>query len=107
MKFTNNTRKNMSTHYNKNRSNGMRNIRSAGLYGANFAAKAAGKSAAGIFRWATTDHSGMTQAMINMPKMGFIDSIKYILLCFCGSVIYAITVGVLMFLSKRGLTFTR
>lgn len=88
----------MSTHYNKNRRNGMRNLRSVGLDGANFAARAAGKSAAGIFRWATTDHSGMTHAMISMPKMGFIASIKYIFFCFCGTVIYAIIVGVLMFL---------
>jgi hypothetical protein len=55
------------------------------------------KSAEGLFRWATTDHSGMTKAMINMPSMGFIDTIKYMLTCLCYTVVYAVVMGVAVF----------
>ena len=37
------------------------------------------KAAIGLFRWATTDHSGLSQALRDMPPMGFVDSLKYIL----------------------------
>lgn len=30
-------------------------------------------------KWVTTDHTSFSRAMAEMPKMGFIDSIKYIL----------------------------
>ena len=37
------------------------------------------KAAVGLIRWATTDHSGLSQALRDMPQMGFVDSLKYLL----------------------------
>lgn len=77
----------------------MRSLRSAGWEGAKFAARAAEKSAEGLFRWATTDHSGMNRALINMSSMGFIGSIKYMWTCLCCTVAYAIVMAVAVFLT--------
>jgi len=49
-------------------------------------ARAAAKSAEGVFRWAATDHSGMAGAMSRMPKMGFFDTLKYSLIYFVARV---------------------
>jgi hypothetical protein len=35
-------------------------------------------AASGFGRWVTTDHTGFTDAMLAMPKMGFLESLRYI-----------------------------
>lgn len=88
----------MSNRYGKKTSRGMRNLRSAGMTGLNFTAKTVEKSAGGLFRWAATDHSGMSQMMSNMPKMGFIDSIKYTVSCFFIAIGHVFLVAFLYFI---------
>ena len=60
----------------------MRNLKSSGWKAAKFTGRTLDKATSGLFRWLTTDHSGMTRMLIMMPEMGFWDSIKYILTCF-------------------------
>lgn len=50
-----------------------RNIESA----ANYTLRTSEKAAVGFARWMTTDHSGFSKAMLEMPEMGFIDGLKY------------------------------
>ncbi len=52
----------------------------------------------GLFRFATTDHTGATQRLANMPKMGFLASLMYILWQFVIAVLGALVVGILAFL---------
>lgn len=61
--------------YGRCSSRATRNLRSAGWDAAKFTARTADKAAVGLFRWATTDHSGMRKAFDNMPSMGFIDTV--------------------------------
>jgi len=57
----------------------MRNLRSAGWEAAKFTGDTTSKAIVGLSRWVVTDHTGMGRALDNMPKMGFVDSAKYIL----------------------------
>ena len=63
--------------------------------------RTANKAAVGLFKWATTDHSGMSKALDRMPQMGLLDTLGYILrqLLFTvvGAVLTAIWVMVLIF----------
>lgn len=61
------------------------------------AAKVTDKAATGLFRWATTDHTGLSQRLINMPPMGFLDTLRYILLQLVVSIVAAVLTGVLVF----------
>lgn len=47
-----------------------------------------GKAAIGLFRWAATDHYGSD--LSSMPKMGFTDTLKYILIQFLFSILGAV-----------------
>ena len=49
-------------------------------------------------RWVTTDHSGFSQAMANMPKMGFVDSLKYVAVHLLLLVLGAIGTGLMVYL---------
>ena len=62
----------------RHRNRAMHNLMSAGKA----TAKITGEAVNGLFRWLTTDHSGMGKALGEMPKMGFIASIKYALVYF-------------------------
>ncbi len=76
----------------------LRNFSSAGNSAAKFTYRAAGKTAGGLFRWATTDHLDTAGAIGRMPKMGVVDSLWYggvLLLIHIGGAILA---GVLVFL---------
>ena len=55
-------------------------------------------AAVGLFRWATTDHSGMTEALSRMPPMGIGDTLKYLLTQFMCSVLVAVITGIGVFL---------
>lgn len=89
----------MTTRYNTTRRKAIRNLRSAGWEGAKFTAKVAEKSAEGLFRWVTTDHTGMSKALINMPELGFIETIKCMFAMLCYSVAYAAVMGVAVFVT--------
>lgn len=95
----------MSNRYGKYTSRGMRNLRSAGMTGLNFAAKAVEKSSVGLFRWAATDHSGMTKALVNMPAMGILDSLRYICMYFVFCVAYALFRVALVFFKIAWILF--
>ena len=60
--------------------------------------RAAGKTAEGVGRWAATDHTGMSKALANMPSMGFLDSVRYILLHLLFTIVSAVVMGVWVFL---------
>jgi hypothetical protein len=57
------------------------------------------KAATGLFRWATTDHYGMTERLSNMPSMGFVDTLKYILVQLVITIVAALATGLLVFLA--------
>ena len=82
---------------NQKQSSAMRNLRSAGWTAARFAGRTTEKAAVGLFRWASTDHSGLSRAIDNMPDMGFLDSVKYVLVHFLIAVAAALVGAVLIF----------
>lgn len=88
----------MANQSRKRNSRGMRNFRSAGWEAAKFTGRTADNAAVGLARWVTTDHSGMGKALENMPSMGFIDSVRYILVRFIISMIGVVLSGVGVFL---------
>lgn len=88
----------MAKHAKSFRSQGIRNLKSAGYSAARFTGRTTGKAAAGLFRCATTDYSGMGGAISRMPKMGLWDSLRYIFTLFMIHVLYAITGGIWIFL---------
>jgi hypothetical protein len=68
----------------------IRSINSAGRF--------TDKAVVGLVRFATTDHTGISQRLADMPAMGFLDSHKYILLQMLISILAAIVTGVMTFL---------
>jgi hypothetical protein len=48
-------------------------------------------------RWTTTDHTGMSRAMINMPSMGFWNTLRYIAMHFLIAVVGALVTGLMVF----------
>ena len=71
----------------------MRNLRSAGWEADNTS-----KAIVGLSRWVVTDHTGMGRALDNMPKMGFVDSAKYMLKHFLIAVFGTLLGAALIFL---------
>jgi hypothetical protein len=63
-----------------------------------FTARTVDKTATGLGRWATTDHSGMGKALANMPSTGFLDSVRYILTQLLITVVGAVLMGIWVFL---------
>jgi len=53
--------------------------------------------AVGLFRWGTTDHSGMGKALERMPPMGFLDELKTIFMHFLIAVAGAVLTGIWIF----------
>lgn len=49
-------------------------------------------------KWGTSDHTGFSRALNEMPEMGFIDSCKYITLHFIVAMLGALISAVLMFI---------
>lgn len=64
------------------------------------ALRTASRAAVGLFRWAATDHTGLASALARMPRMGFIDELRYILfhliIGICGAVLTGLWVFVLI-----------
>lgn len=73
------------------------NLRTAGYRAARYTARGASKATSGLFRWAATDHTGMGKALEHMPKMGFVDTLKYILMQFLFAVAASILGGIMVF----------
>lgn len=65
---------------------------------AKFAGRIAEKSAIGLARWATTDHFGNVKFLANMPAMGFIDTIRTLLVTMVISILSAVLASLLFFL---------
>ena len=55
------------------------NLKSAGWKAAKITYRTADKAAGGLFRWASTDHTGFARRLSNMPKMGFFETIRFAL----------------------------
>jgi len=64
---------------------------------ANSSLRVADKAAAGFARWMTTDHSGLSKAMSDMPEMGFIDSIKYFITQLIFSLLSIVITGAIVY----------
>ena len=79
------------------RSRSMNTHRSSGWKTAQTAGRLTEKAAVGLFRWATTDHTGFSKALQNMPSMGIRDTFRYILMQFLCAVVAAIVTGVSTF----------
>lgn len=80
------------------RSQGMRNLRSAGTSMTKFTGRTTDKAAVSLSSWATTDHSGMARALENMPSMGIFGTLRYILMQFLVAVAGAVLTGALVFI---------
>lgn len=88
----------MARQYGKSNTQVLRNLQSAGRTAAKLTGRTSGKAAVGLSRWATTDHTGIGRSLLNMPSMGFVDSIRYIIMHFILSVLGAGLTGILVFL---------
>ena len=55
------------------------------------------KAAVGLFRWVTTDHTGLSEALRDMPSMSAGETFKYILMQFLIAVVVAVVNGVWVF----------
>ena len=51
-----------------------------------------------LFKWAITDHMGITQRIIDMPKMGFVDSLIYLGVTLVSGLFGALVAGGLTFI---------
>jgi hypothetical protein len=60
----------------------------------------ADRAASSLGRWATTDHSGFSQSMLNMPQMKFVEGCRYILvhlaIALAGAVLYGLMIFMLI-----------
>jgi len=56
------------------------------------------KAAVGLFRWAATDHSGMSRSLANMPNMGFFRTLEYIIMQFVFAVLGAVLTGAIAYI---------
>ncbi len=56
------------------------------------------KAATGLFRWATTDHYGMTERLTNMSSMGFLETLRYLFFQMVIVIVASLVTGVLVFL---------
>jgi hypothetical protein len=72
----------------------------------NAIAKVTDKAVTGLFRYAVTDHLGVGKRFLNMPAMGFLDTVRYLALTLVSSLIAAVVMGGLYFvLIAFGLPF--
>lgn len=95
----------MGRQYGKRSSRATRNLRSVGWKPVKFTARTADTAALGLFRWATTDHSGMSKAFDNMPSIGFFDTVKNGFIFFLVAVYSAVFRGVMVFVTIAWVIF--
>ena len=65
---------------------------------ADSAGKYASKAITGLARWATTDHTGTTKLLANLPPVGFIDTIGIVLVTVVTALLGAVSSGAMLFL---------
>ena len=65
---------------------------------AKFAGRTTERAVVGLARWATTDHTGISKMLINMPGLGFVDTLKYSAMLLLISLAGIFVSGVLYFL---------
>ena len=80
-----------------NRSSNSRRMRNVGK-AVELTVRTVGKTAEGVGRWAATDHTGISKSLANMPSMGFLDSVRYILLHLLFTIVSAVVMGAWVFL---------
>ena len=84
----------------KSRSNSYQRTAKNFVVGASNIYRHADRAASSLGRWATTDHSGFSQTILNMPPMKFIDGCRYILLhlaiALAGTVLYGLMIFVMI-----------
>jgi len=56
------------------------------------------RAASALGRWATTDHTGFSQSLSNMPPLGFRDTLRYILTRFLITMAGGLLSAVIVFL---------
>ena len=81
----------------KQRSRPMNSPRSSGWKTARAAGRVTEKAAVGLFRWMTTDHTGLSEALRHMPATSFGEILEYILLQILCAVVVALVTGVWIF----------
>ena len=64
---------------------------------ARFAANAAEKAITGLGRWATTDHTGIAKLLANLPPMGFVNTLSFVLIHILCSILGAVVSAALFF----------
>ena len=79
------------------RSRPMNTHRSSGWKTARAAGRVTEKAAVGLFRWATTDHTGSSEALRHMPATSFGEALKDLLLQILCAVVVAVVTGVWIF----------
>lgn len=70
----------------------------ATLHTSNRAYRIADKGFTNLAKWVATDHTGISRAIHDMPRMGFFATCKHILFCFFVTVIGVLLSGMLIFL---------
>lgn len=75
-----------------------RNLQAAASQATNATLNLSSRATVGTFKWLVTDHTGMSQAMSRMPKMGFWESMKYTLEQFVWSVMATLIGAVWLFI---------
>lgn len=81
------------------RNRAMRILKSAGYSVAKFTGRVSEKASVGLFRWATTDHSGVNDILGRMPRMGMLDTLRFIFEIFLVTAAHAIWDGILIYLA--------
>ena len=79
------------------RSRSMNTHRSSGWKTAQTAGRLSEKAAVGLFRRVSTDHTGFSESLRDIPSMGAADTFKYILMQFLCAFVVAVVNGVWVF----------
>ena len=62
-----------------------------------YAAKAAEKAITGLGRWATTDHTGTAKLLANLPPMGWMHTLGFVLIHILCSILGAVVSAALVY----------
>ena len=55
------------------------------------------KAITGLGRWATTDHTGTAKLLANLPPMGFVNTLTFVLIHILFSILGAVATGLMVF----------
>jgi hypothetical protein len=88
----------MARYYRNGSSRGARNLSSAVWDTLESTARTANKAAVGATRWATTDHFGAGRSFLDMPSLGFVDTLQYVFVLILSQAVCAVVYAGLIFL---------